>query len=213
MSQADDREERAQALVENEDEILVVGDLIDETLSEFREHYHKLPEQDHLISSLETTLTGTVDEDDMDEVLYPVLNFILNYNTEEIRNLRRQGASEELLRLMGRLGMKYQSYILKVRRKWFQGPNFLLDHEVDIVRRGPTNFPGINHTFQSGDDDEIELTMSLTSNLRLARNILQAQNRALRNVPEEAREEIPKEFIDGLREELNTIQEQLNLED
>lgn len=204
-------EERAQLLVEFQDQILAVGDELDTTFDEYRAYYHRTPDQDLVISAVESVLAGSIDEDRIADVVYPVLNFILNHGVEEMQALRAQDPGQEFLNFMSRLGVKYQALLYKIRNRWLQGPHSWRDVETSFVRRG-NNLPGIDYRLYVGDQDEVDLSVSLRSNLQLAAYLLEQEKRAIKHFPEEAEEQIHSEEIERIEEALNTMKEQLSLE-
>lgn len=204
-------EERARVLVEFQDEILAVRDELDKTFDEFREHHHRVPDQDLVISAVEAVLAGSIDEDQIEDVVYPILNFILNHGVKELQALRSQDPNREFLNFLSRLGVKYQAFLYKTRNRWLQGPHSWRDVETSFVRRG-NDFPGIDYKLYVGDQDEMNLSVSLRSNLQLAGYLLDQEIRAIERFPKEVEEQIHSEEIERIEEALKTMKEQLSLE-
>lgn len=205
------RKERAQLLVEFQDQILAVEDELDIAFEEYREHFHRVPDQDLVISAVESVLAGSIDEERIEDVVYPVLNFILNHGVEEVQTLRAQDPRQEFLNFMSRLGVKYQAFVYDIRNRWLQGPHSWRDMETSFVRR-ENNQPGIDYKIYVGDQDEVDLSVSLRSNLQLVRYLLNQENRAIEHFPEEAEERIHSEEIERIEVALSTMKEQLSLE-
>lgn len=205
-----DREERAARLVEHQEEILHASQILDTALTEYRDKYDKIPSQDTVVYGIESVLTSTVNEDDLDDVVYPFLNFILNFSKEEVLALREKNPDPDLVIFLSEMGTKYQLFIGYVRSSWVEGPNFWSDVSTEYVKRPLSDVAGLNHRIQIGSDENIKISSSLSGNLQLIRLLLDRTSMAFDRFSEEdIHQQITDDGLDAIAEQIIELRTRL----
>lgn len=196
-------------LLEYEDEILSVGDQIDNCLHENLKEIKEAPQEAHLLNSISLPLSQTVqDQDILDSLAVEISNAILRWDGEYTRVSKELETQKRFTKLFTRLTSKYQLNVTHIKIIEEEGSNFWRRADTDIVSRPPNDTLGMTHHISIGLEGEtVQLTTSMDSNLRIIDYLLDQQVRLAANVDEEIVDEMSKERLESIRNTLQQLEE------
>jgi len=158
-------EVRASKIAEHGQEILEARYQIENYLQS-REEDGKVPDQDVFLREIAETLASVTTADSLDDISFPLLNYIKNYPGEELQELQSHDPDPELLKFLTDLVIDYQDLVRSVRTNWNQGPNFWKKLETDFIRWGYSGNPGLNHHIRIEGQGEVELSMNMKGQIQ-----------------------------------------------
>lgn len=206
-SEVSSEEFTARFLAEYEDEIIECSDIIDTSLQENLINTSYPVNRESVIYGVETGLTSQVDSDTAHHLAHHLLHFITSAtNSEILEKVEEQEVSEKLLNLLKEWILKYNIEAGEPNYREYQGRNFWRDIRTDLVLRGDDEVPGLNHNFIIADEKEVEITVSLQSNLAIVEHLLSEYKRTIERFEEEAVQEVPQGQINNIKDNIREIE-------
>jgi hypothetical protein len=203
---ADPKFARVNSLLQFEDELLECREAIDLSMKEFREE-GELPTQPHLIRALKISVSGNIDEESREDIIYALLNTIMNDGHTDV--LADKEASEEFIQFIVQLVQKYHRFVQAVWLRTHQGKKFWWRVDTEYVRRGETNEIGMNHSIYTNNEGELEITVSPNSNLNLIDTLLEKQNNIMNDLSDQEMKRLDRARIKKIQERVNDISEKI----
>jgi hypothetical protein len=163
---------RAEYLVEQEDKILEVSESITDGLYEYFKSDRR-PRTETIFTHIQDPLLRVTNEQKAAEIAQVLINYVSNFNTTNAQYLNQKDASPELYKFIQRIYSRHNRDIINAQLASTQGEEFWYRIHAEYVIRRRENTPGLNYTIDKSIDQEtIELTTDMESNLRLINNIL-----------------------------------------
>lgn len=198
-------------LIEYEESLLEASELIETILTENLVENEYNVRRTTVILGLEQALKSEIDSDDTHELSHALLAFIGRSNPDLLDEMKEEGAGSEFLKFLARLSSKFAVESTIPNLVEYQGKNFWRDIYVEIVKRPYVDAVGMNYHIESSGGEEVELSTDVQSNLTLIANLLQAQNDAMSEFPEEAEQQTNPELIENVKDELEELEENMKM--
>jgi hypothetical protein len=192
-------------IVENGEKILEVKQELDETLQEQLVAPEKRLDRESVLAGLEETFVLSADRETAEELAQAIYAYLIVSGQNRVDTLRDLGASEGLVKYLNSLSVKYNIDATDVYYSTRQGPKYWRSVRSEIVFREPDGTPGLNHRIRIGKENEIELTVSLDSNLSFIQRLLVEQQDAMGTLEHFGAQEITSEQLDQIEELVNEI--------
>lgn len=198
-------EERIESLLEYESEIMRVDNLVIDSFEEHLRQFREIPNQNVLADSLNTILSIEIESEESVNVVFTLLNTVLQFDSDHIHHLKDQEASRDFIDFLQSMSTKYQLDVLEMKRKNEDGELFYRHDGTELTRRANGRV-GMNYRGYLGRSS-FEFSTSLPSNLDMIRHLVNGQSRAMDEFPQDAYRELERDFFDVLQESISDLRD------